>query len=699
MITDITLSVTSNLDIAAGLQETRRILARYLPVSELILFYLNEESGHLRFLIRVGQTNESNRENLSSFLLQTSEEIAFRERINHYPETLRIYPRAALEKELKIQIDNYLLEANVLPDADLLMLFDGNLKTGLVAIARENEVFTATHCDLFEQLKVPFQTAMTNALKYNRAACMRDELADDNLLFREATIRLTSETDIPEAFRNTLEFLNQAVQIQQILLITMNEDLREQRILLHVDAAGTSTMTESRELFRPGLISDTEVCTVKKELDQRFPDIFVSNIRDTIWQENLNYDSFVDRLSDMGIPREATTIVLGAKNIHSGVLFVFARSVSPKRCKHVVEILKEPFIILLQNAIRFYALEDQRNRLAEENKALLYEMQQEAGDRVIGMHGGLRDVMTLVTQVARKPSPVLIIGETGTGKEVIASAIHRLSERNAAPFISLNCGAIPETLVDSELFGHEKGAFTGANERKRGRFERADGGTLFLDEIGELPASAQVKLLRVLQEKEFERVGGSQIIRANVRLIAATNRDLPRMVRDGQFREDLFFRLNVFPIHIPPLRERQQDIPTLAYYFVENKIRQLNLPFRPSLPVTELQKLVEYSWPGNVRELQNAIERALILSRGEPLHFSLIDDSPQLKVTSHGLTEYPESTPFPTYDESRRAYIQNLLKRTKGKIAGPGGAAELSGLNPSTLRSKIKKLDISAIDG
>jgi transcriptional regulator with GAF, ATPase, and Fis domain len=316
------------------------------------------------------------------------------------------------------------------------------------------------------------------------------------------------------------------------------------------------------------------------------------------------------------------------------------------------------------------------------------------------MHNGLKHVMTLATQVAKKPSPVLLMGETGTGKEVIATAIHRISDRNDGPFISLNCGAIPETLVDSELFGHEKGAFTGANERKRGRFERADGGTLFLDEVGELPASAQVKLLRVLQEKEFERVGGSHPVRANVRLIAATNRNLPDMIRKGLFREDLWFRLNVFPIEIPPLRQRREDIIPLAYFFIETKIRQLNIPFQPPLPAEELNKLALYDWPGNVRELQNTIERALILSRGEPLHFPLLNNEPGKvgSYTTSSLSKSVSDTAFPSLEEATRTYLIELLHRTGGKIAGAGGAAEVSGLNPSTLRSKLKKLGIRKIE-
>ncbi|MBE9574080.1 MAG: sigma-54-dependent Fis family transcriptional regulator, partial [Proteobacteria bacterium] len=287
----------------------------------------------------------------------------------------------------------------------------------------------------------------------------------------------------------------------------------------------------------------------------------------------------------------------------------------------LISLLREPFAIAMSNSLRYKELLELKELLAEDNRFLHSELRQIAGEEIIGADFGLRGVMEMVRQVAPLSSPVLLSGETGTGKEVIAGAVHNLSPRKDGPFITVNCGAIPENLMDSELFGHEKGAFTGAISRKRGRFERAHGGTIFLDEVGELQLEAQVRLLRVLQEKEIERVGGTEPIKVDIRVIAATNSDLEVMIRDRKFREDLYFRLKVFPIAIPPLRDRKGDISSLVQHFMQKKSREMGLVDMPTLEPGALARLMAYPWPGNVRELENAVERALILSRGEPLAF------------------------------------------------------------------------------
>jgi len=294
----------------------------------------------------------------------------------------------------------------------------------------------------------------------------------------------------------------------------------------------------------------------------------------------------------------------------------------------------------------------------------------------------------MVRQVAAHDSPVLLLGETGTGKDIIANAIHYSSTRKDEPFIAVNCGAIPENLLDSELFGHEKGAFTGAVAQKRGRFERANNGTIFLDEIGELPPQAQVRLLRVLQNKEIERVGGTQQIPLNIRVIAATNKNLEEMIESSQFREDLWFRLNIFPIFIPPLRERKEDIPALVRHFVAEKSKELKLTAVPNLVPGAIDNLIAYNWPGNVREMENVVERALIVNPAGPLAF----DNTGLSNKRKKLEPRIESeSPLPKYDEAISSYIQQALSAANEKIYGPGGAAELMGINPSTLRSKMKK--------
>ena len=297
----------------------------------------------------------------------------------------------------------------------------------------------------------------------------------------------------------------------------------------------------------------------------------------------------------------------------------------------------------------------------------------------------------MVREVAPLDSTVLLQGETGVGKEIIANAIHSLSRRNNGPFIQVNCGAIPETLIDSELFGHEKGAFTGAISQKRGCFERADRGTIFLDEVGELPPQAQVRMLRVLQDKNIHRVGGTSQIKVDIRIIAATHQNLHEMVKRKLFRDDLWFRLNVFPIIIPPLRDRKEDIPALVNHFIEKKSKELEIPLLPKLAPGAMAPLMAYAWPGNVRELENVIERALILSKGRPLTFDNI-------VWPDDNREHGEPTTriddFLNLDHVISKHIQHALHTTKGKVHGPSGAAQLLGLNPSTLRHRMRKLGI-----
>jgi len=283
---------------------------------------------------------------------------------------------------------------------------------------------------------------------------------------------------------------------------------------------------------------------------------------------------------------------------------------------------------------------------------------------------------------------VLLHGETGTGKELFARAVHNHSPRRERTFVRLNCAAIPSGLVESELFGHEKGAFTGALMQKRGRFELADGGTLFLDEIGDISLDLQPKLLRALQEHEFERLGSTKTIHVDARLIAATHRDLEAMIRNDQFREDLFYRLNVFPIEIPSLRERREDIPLLVHYFVSRLARRMQKHIR-TIPKQAMEALVSAPWPGNVRELENFIERCVIVTQGE----ELIVPSPELKRS------LPRNgAPASTFEEAGRQVIIDALKAASGKISGTGGAAERLGLKRSTLQNKMRKMNIGKAD-
>jgi transcriptional regulator with GAF, ATPase, and Fis domain len=358
---------------------------------------------------------------------------------------------------------------------------------------------------------------------------------------------------------------------------------------------------------------------------------------------------------------------------------------------HLLSLVAEPFTIALDNALKHRELSNLKDRLADDNRYLQKELRDIYGDKIIGENSGLKDIMAMVRQVAPLTSPVLLLGETGAGKDVIANAIHYSSQRRGGPFIKVNCGAIPDTLLDSELFGHEKGAFTGAEVQKRGRFERAHGGTIFLDEVGELLPQAQVRMLRVLQEKEIERVGGSKAVPVDIRLITATNRNLEEMARENRFRRDLWFRLNVFPILIPPLRERKADIPEFVDYFLLKKSRDMKLARKPALASGTINRLLEYDWPGNVRELENVIERALILNRGEPL---VVADSFIPKASGRNPRPADVAEESLHLDAVVAGHIRKVLQTANGKVHGPDGAARLLGINPSTLRKRMSKLGI-----
>lgn len=357
----------------------------------------------------------------------------------------------------------------------------------------------------------------------------------------------------------------------------------------------------------------------------------------------------------------------------------------------------EPLALAFINGMRFRELAVSRDHLESDNHILWNELSRATTKPVIGAKQGLKETMDQAGRVAPTKSPVLLSGETGTGKEVIARAIHEASPRRRQPFISVNCGALPHNLADSELFGHEKGAFTGALKQHKGYFERAHGGTLFLDEIGELTPDVQVRLLRVLQENEIDRVGSGRTIDIDTRIIAATNRNLEALVSRGEFRQDLYFRIRVFPIHIPPLRERICDIASLIRYFVEIKAIEMNKFPIPDIPDASLEKLRRYDWPGNVRELENMVERALILHRDGPLFIVPIDSLNPVDPRPQdpdAVQHHREKGGVPTLDRVIISHIRQVLDMTDGRVEGRGGAAELLDVNPSTLRVRMKKYGI-----
>lgn len=393
---------------------------------------------------------------------------------------------------------------------------------------------------------------------------------------------------------------------------------------------------------------------------------------------------------------------------HRFILSFFSRQPAAYRARHLalLDRLEQPVVLTLERALAFEEIARLSEQLQQENSYLQEEVKTTANfEEIIGTSPVLLRVFNQVAQVAPTDSTVLILGESGTGKELFARAIHNLSARRDKILVKLNCAALPATLIESELFGHEKGAFTGATDRRIGKFELAKGGSIFLDEIGELPLELQAKLLRVLQDREIERLGGNTSIKTDVRVLVATNRELEKEVSAGRFRMDLYFRLAVFPLTLPPLRERASDIPALANFFAQKAARKLGKPFKGLAPMA-LQQLVAYAWPGNIRELENIIEQSVILSNGQQLlelGRSLASPLFQSETVPTGTalgSPQPAQLPKDLLDvkhlqqETEREYIMSVLVKTNGRVRGSGGAAELLNLKPTTLEYRMEKLGI-----
>jgi hydrogenase-4 transcriptional activator len=402
-----------------------------------------------------------------------------------------------------------------------------------------------------------------------------------------------------------------------------------------------------------------------------------------------------------GLNVDSVGLSLGQPASEKGIIIIYSHRpniISKEHSTYVTDIV-EPASMVFRNCERIHTLSVLKEAAETDRDSLLVKFgRAEIGDIVIGGQKGLKSVMERVSIIAKSDLPILIFGETGSGKEVIARAIHQQSQRNGLPFIRVNCGAIPPDLIDSELFGHERGSFTGAIESRQGWFERADRGTLFLDEIGELPLAAQVRLLRVLQDGTFERIGGRVQRTCDVRIVAATHRNLVEMVGQGSFREDLWYRLSAFPVYLPPLRDRKEDIPDLANHFIHKAALRFGLPYR--MPTDDdLKLLIQYPWPGNVRELSTVIDRATILGKGVELKIEAAlgtfgHVTPKDNGRHNILDENQRDMEVQTLDQIIIDHIRSVLKKTNGVVDGDYGAASLLGLNPNTLRSKMRKYGV-----
>ena len=513
-------------------------------------------------------------------------------------------------------------------------------------------------------------------------------MIDQNAFFRNAALKISSSLDIEKALWRCLWYLQDIIPVNQIWIHLFDSDTGIAEAIAYATLESHQAVSIKSRMTRDSLQQIDEQRSIRV---RRIPNTSRHPVTALLCPD----------LGCLGLSALLMDLVIEGEFLGVVSFLSFPDERFTKAHEHLIELLHEPFAIAVSNSVRYREIQKYKEQLEDENHFLHRELSRMGGEEVVGSEFGLKGVMELVRQVAPIDTPVLLLGETGVGKELIARTIHNLSRRCESAFIDVNCGAIPQSLMDSELFGHEKGAFTGAVSRKLGRFERAQGGTIFLDEIGELDLEAQVRLLRVLQERKLERVGGSDTIDLDIRVIAATHRDLEQMMALGQFREDLFFRLKIFPIVIPPLRERPSDIPSLVQHFLQKKSTQLNYNFPHKLTAGAMDRLIGYSWPGNVRELENTVERALILCNGGPMSFKEIIPSLSEIMTKPGrpgdkarLETEPPSDDDMNLDVAMARHIRQVLQRTEGQIDGKNGAARILGINPHTLRHRMKKLGV-----
>jgi formate hydrogenlyase transcriptional activator len=529
--------------------------------------------------------------------------------------------------------------------------------------------------DFMRQVSAQVAVAVDNTLNFEQAEKYQRQLARERDRLRvllEITNVLVSELDIRELFPSITACLRRVMPSEYASLALLEKDgaaLRNYALVFEgnpeiIPQGATAVLSETPagravETRRPAVLDAVELTLFKSPLAQRLVAAGLKSL--------------------CCIPLITRNRVLGTLNVGS----MKERAFNASDVDFLTQVASQA-AIAIENATAFQEIAQLKDQLAEEKLYLEDEIRTEQNfGEIIGDDPAFRRVLDQVATVAPTDASVMILGETGTGKELIARAIHELSGRRERTFVKLNCAAIPTGLLESELFGHEKGAFTGAIAQKVGRFELANKGTLFLDEVGDIPLELQPKLLRALQEHEFERLGSVRTIKVDVRLVAATNRDLAQMIADREFRSDLYYRLNVFPLSLPPLRERPADIPKLVRYFTQKYARRMNRRIE-SIPSAAMEALTGYAWPGNVRELENLIERAVILTRGASLEIPLAE----LRAAA--------DTPTPvTLQDAERDHIRRSLEQANGVVGGPNGAAARLGMKRTTLQSKMKKLGIS----
>jgi formate hydrogenlyase transcriptional activator len=543
----------------------------------------------------------------------------------------------------------------------------------------QKRTFNESEIAFMQQVARQVAIALDNVLHEESARQAQQQLArerDRVRLLLEVNNAVVSHLDLDELFHAVSACLRKVVQHDGSALVLLDEAARRFRVhVLHFE--------KNESVIEEGQLG-SETCATSPSsvaVATRKPAVFSEQDLESLGAESPVAQKLVAEgvKAFCCIPLLSHDRALGALNVGRRRSDPF----SPEDIELLSEVAKQ-VAIAVENAQAYRELAELKDKLAKEKLYLEEEVRTEHNfGEIVGNCATLRKVLKEVETVAPTTSTVLIHGETGTGKELIARALHDLSPRRGRTFVKLNCAAIPTGLLESELFGHEKGAFTGAITQRVGRFELANGGTLFLDEVGDIPLELQPKLLRALQEQEFERLGSTRTVRVDVRLVAATNRDLAQMVADGQFRSDLFYRLNVFPVLLPPLRERREDIPLLVRHFTQQFAQRMSRRIE-TIPADVMDTLTRYSWPGNVREMQNVIERAVILSQNG-----------RLRVDQHSLASAPATQELSgQLDAREREAIEAALRTSNGRVAGPNGAAKRLGLAHSTLEFRIKKLGI-----
>ncbi|HEU4344619.1 MAG TPA: sigma 54-interacting transcriptional regulator [Candidatus Binatia bacterium] len=555
-------------------------------------------------------------------------------------------------------------------------------KVGALALgSRVQAAYSDIDVIFLQQVARQVAVAVDNALNFERAQSVQQQLTEERdrlSLLLEVNNTVVSMLDLHELLNAVSASLRRLVPHEYASLSLY--DAETQRLQIHA-----LDFPVSKGLLQEGLSVPVEGSPTGRALTTRQP-VFITR-RDI---EQFGSD-IARRILAEGL-KSALCLPLISHGRPLGTLVVASLQEEnfPERDAELLQHVANQIAIAVENSLAFHQVVDRAKQLSEEKLYLQDEIRTEYNfEEIVGESPTLRRILEQLQTVAPTDSTILILGETGTGKELIARAIHNLSARRERTLVKVNCAAIPTGLLESELFGHEKGAFTGAIAQRVGRFELAHKGTIFLDEVGDIPLELQPKLLRVLQEQEFERLGSARTIRVDVRLVAATNTNLAHKVAENEFRSDLYYRLNVFPLTIPPLRERREDIPLLVRYFAQKYARRMKKPI-DTIPAKAMTALTEYHWPGNVRELENFIERAIILSRGAELQIPLAELKQRAKLTS---AASPDGVV--TLEYAEKEHIVRALGATNWVIGGPAGAAARLGMKRTTLQSRMRKLGIS----